>query len=444
MDKKQRRQIKIDFENYRSSTITDMKPEYSTDEELNCGKITYNDKIYYIDQHDKDRIINFNKKFTFVNKTDMYPSFCYNYKNFTYRDFIYSYNPEHIYFVFKNDNPLDLRKCNVNVYHNYYKNISDKCEIIEYIEGHKYERGQDANVMKNPLFRIKENDKSYLLMHCEKDTIVKLCSISYQKILDYELKNNNGNKITWFKHQNGYILCSNNLYIHQVITGCYGNGKGTKNISVDHIDQDPLNNTFENLRIATREEQEQNSKGIKSETLRERSSKKDLPEGIVYAMLKKHVYYNSEFYNKEKTKTREFFRVEHPKLDKPWATSKSEKVSILEKLCKANKVVDDLELDIYPEKEGIQLPKYYSLTVIRDKPHLVFEKRVEIKGGEGEGEGTEKKKKEIKRLTIKMILPTDYDLDEQLDKLNEKVKIKYPDIYPDIYSDIYPDIYSDN
>jgi hypothetical protein len=417
MDKKQRKQIKIDFENYRSPTDTTyMKPEYSTDEELNCGKITYNDKIYYVDQHDKDRIINFNKKFTFVNKTDIYPSFCYNYKKFTYRDFIYSYNPEHVYFVFKNDNPLDLRKCNVNVYHHYYKNIASKYEIIGYIEGHICQKGQDANVMKNPLFKIKENDKEYLLMYCEKNIIIKLCSISYQKILDYELKINNGNKITWFKLQSGYILSNIKLYVHQIITGCYGNGKGTKNISVDHIDQDPLNNTFENLRIATREEQEQNSKGIKPGTVRERSSKKDLPEGIVYSMMRKHVYYNNEFYNKEKTKVREFFRVEHPKLDKSWATSKSEKVSILEKLEKANKVVDDLENDIYPEKEGILLPKYYSLTVMRDKLHLVFEKRVEMEDGKKN------------RLSIKMVLPEEYDLTEQLNKMDEKIKSKYPDI----------------
>lgn len=49
-----------------------------------------------------------------------------------------------------------------------------------------------------------------------------------------------------------YILShfeTSGLHIHQIITGCYGNGKGTKTISVDHIDQDPLNNTWENLRI---------------------------------------------------------------------------------------------------------------------------------------------------------------------------------------------------
>lgn len=40
-----------------------------------------------------------------------------------------------------------------------------------------------------------------------------------------------------------------------------------------------------------------------------------------------------------------------------------------------NKIVDDLENDIYPNKDTPTLPKYVSLIVMRDKPHLVFEKK---------------------------------------------------------------------
>ena len=401
---------KIDNKNTHNFNNTEiMKPKYSTNEKLMCGVIEYNSKIYLVDLNDKDRIINFNKNFVFVNETDIYPSYCYNYKRFSYLDFIFNYNQETVYFIFKNDNHCDLRRNNVEIYHIYHKNISQKYEIIEYMRGHYLTMGQDANLMKNPIWRIKENEKEYILMYCEKDTICKLCPESYQKILDYENNSNNRNKITWFKLQNGYIMGSTNLYIHQIIMGCYGNGKGTKNVSVDHIDQNPLNNTLRNLRIATRKEQEQNTKGIKDGTQRERSSKKDLPDGITYEMFKKYVYYNREFYNKEKTKEREFFRVEHPKLDKPWATTKSEKVSILEKLAQANKVVDDLENDIYPEKGEPTLPKYVSLVVTREKPHLVYEKRI-VDG---------------KRLNIKMVLPEEYDLHDQLAILNEKIKEKY-------------------
>ena len=401
---------KIDNKNTHNFNNTEtMKPKYSTNEKLMCGVIEYNSKIYLVDLNDKDRIINFNKNFVFVNETDIYPSYCYNYKRFSYLDFIFNYNQETVYFIFKNENQYDLRRNNVEIYHIYHKNISQKYDIIEYMRGHYLTMGQDANLMKNPIWRIKENEKEYILMYCEKDTICKLCPESYQKILDYENNSNNRNKITWFKLQNGYIMGSTNLYIHQIIMGCYGNGKGTKNVSVDHIDRNPLNNTFDNLRIASQNEQQTNSKGILPGTQRERSSKKDLPDGITYEMFKKYVYYNREFYNKEKTKEREFFRVEHPKLDKPWATTKSEKVSILEKLAQANKIVDDLENDIYPEKSEPTLPKYVSLVVTREKPHLVFEKRIV--------DGT--------RLNIKMVLPEDYNLQDQIAILNEKIKAKY-------------------
>ena len=387
-----------------------MKPVYSTNIELLCGVIEFNNKTYLVDLSDKDRIINFNKTFVFANDDDLYPSYAYNYKRFTYLDFIFSFNQESVHYIFKNENPLDLRRCNVEIYHFYHKNILEKYTVVEYINGHYLTMGQDANVMKNPIWKIKDNNKEYLLMYCEKNTICKLCIESYQKILEYEINKNNGKKITWYKHQNGYILCSLNLYIHQIIAECYGNGKGTKNVSIDHIDQNPLNNSLENLRVATRKEQEQNSKGIKPGTKRERkTSAKDLPEGIIQDMLKKYVVYYQEWLDAEHTKQREFFKVEkHPKLDKPWATTKSNKVSILEKLAQANKVVDDLDNNIYPERENPTLPKYVSLIVMRDKPHLVFEKR-----------------NDEKRLNFKMILPDEYDLDEQISIFKVKIREKY-------------------
>ena len=381
-----------------------MKPVYLIDDTLLCGKIEYGNNTYLMDLKDRDSIINFNKKFTFANHRDTYPSYPCNFKRITYLTFIHKFNERDLYF--ENGNVFDLRKCNVSICRHYYhKYVCDNYDVIEYVEGHFQTNGSDAYIIKNPLWKIRENGREYLLMYCGKNTLCKLCRKSHDKILDYEAFNKK--KLTWFKLANGYIMCSINLYIHQIITGCYGNGKGTKNISVDHIDRDPLNNSFENLRVATREEQEQNSKGIAAGTLKARSHTKTLPDGLTHDMLKKYVYYNREFYDKAKTKEREFFRVEHPKLGKIWSTSKSNAVSITKKLEQANKVVDDLENNVYPEKDNV-LPKYVSLAIMRDKPHLVFERRLNDV-----------------RMSIKMVLPMDYDLVEQIAILNGKIKAKY-------------------
>ena len=119
--------------------------------------------VDFVDLDDKDRIINFNKNFVFVNETDIYPSYCYNYKRFSYLDFIFNYNQETVYFIFKNENQYDLRRNNVEIYHIYHKNISQKYEILEYTRGHYFTMGQDANFMKNPMWKIKENGKGRII-----------------------------------------------------------------------------------------------------------------------------------------------------------------------------------------------------------------------------------------------------------------------------------------
>jgi len=341
------------FDDVTEITIEMSKPIYSTDNELNCGNIHYADKKYMLDFETRDKIINFKKKFVFVNETDIYPSYNYNGNCINYLQFIFGFKDINVNYVFKNNNIYDLRKSNVICYHHYHEQLCIKHDILEYIPGHYAMNGVDPYYMKNPLWKIKENDDIYLLMYCEKDTVCKLSIESYQKILDFEKNSNNNNKLTWHKHSNGYILCSyKSLFIHQIIMNCFGNGKGTKHLSVDHIDRNPINNRLENLRLASREEQEQNSKGIMKGTKRARkSSAKPLPEGITQDMMRKYVNYYEEVVGKNKDKIRSFFKIEtHPKLEKIWTGTKSNKIPILEKLTIINKVVDDLENDIFPAK----------------------------------------------------------------------------------------------
>ena len=405
-----------------------LNPVYGIDEQLNCGTITYktHNKTFLVDMVDRDKFLNSRISFVFF-ENDLYPSFSRNYQRVSILKFLYYCDDDLTHCTFKNNNPMDLRRCNVQMFHFFHETIAKQYEtIIEYIPGHILNVGQDANIMKNPKWIVKEkistkennSCKEIIVMYCEKDTICKLCPDSLRIIKEFEKEQ--GRCITWFKGQNGYILGTTPdrkmIYIHQVIMNCYGNGKGTKTISVDHIDQNPLNNSLENLRIATREEQEQNCNGIKEGTKRQRkSSAKPLPDGITQESMKKYVVYYHEWLDKEHTKQREYFKVEkHPKLDdKPWIGTKSGKISILEKLAEANKAVEDLDNDILPQarSENVSiLPTHISLTNVKDKNYLVYDER---------------DKDNNKRKNMKMVLPVDYDLQEQLLIFQEKIKAKY-------------------
>ena len=125
-----------------------------------------------------------------------------------------------------------------------------------------------------------------------------------------------------------------------------------------------------------------------------------LPLGITHNMMKKYVvYYREMMYLKNgKQIPREYFKVEsHPRLNKPWVSSKSVKISLIEKLNDANQVVDDLEglvskdaavaaaaapenLTTIFEKTSKQLPKYTMLRIVKDTPEtttlsLVYDKK---------------------------------------------------------------------
>jgi hypothetical protein len=153
------------------------------------------------------------------------------------------------------------------------------------INGHIKTKGKHSNIMKNPLWIIQENGEEFLLMYCEAESIVKLCRKSYSIIKEYE--SINGYSLTWFIGQNGYVSThipnsNNSIYMHQLIMKCYGNGKGTSTVSIDHIDRDPLNNTLSNLRFATCKEQNNNQKGVIPGTKRNRQHQaRELPDGIV-------------------------------------------------------------------------------------------------------------------------------------------------------------------
>ena len=392
------------------NNMEQIKPIYDIDDTLKECKIIYGDRIYILNSELFCKILNFDRYFRIHNINDDYPCYKINNKYIDFLEFAYGLKTENYNLNFLNGNKYDIRDNNIIIENKSFKELLKEFNVIEHIyNGTRVKEGRYSGQYKNPVCKIlnEKNEEKYLML-CNRNIMCILCHHSYKMIREFEKKNNYEIPIIWSYLENGYILGNNKLYIHQVITDCYGNGKGTKNISVDHIDQNPLNNCFNNLRIVTREEQEQNSKGIKEGTKRERKhNARDLPEGINQDMLKKYVVYYKECYNKEKDLWREFFKIEkHPKLDKHWIGSKSEKISIKDKLIEANKIVEDLDNDTYEKKER-ELPIYYNFN--KPKTHIVYDRKLD----------------DGKRENLKMKLPKNYDLREQLTLIQTKVREKY-------------------
>ena len=291
---------------------------------------------------------------------------------------------------------------------------------VTFKPGHTKAVGRTAHQVKNPLWEIantQTGEITRIIMYCEPCHYCELCPTSYQKILEYETNHNKGEKMTWYRTQHNYISChSNDVFIHQVIMDTWRQGNYAENTNVvAHIDRNPLNNRYDNLRIATLQEQQKYNSASGCDTKRERKQNaKELPLGLTQDMMKCYVSYYHEWLNTEHTKSREFFKVEHPKLEKPWMTSKSEKVPLLQKLEHANNVASDLEKGIFPDAtssaatETVSLPKYVSLSVVREKPHIVYERR---------HDGS--------RVSLRMILPANYILKDEIVKLKQKVEAKY-------------------
>ena len=333
-----------------------IRPSYEQIADKNCMRVVYPHTSFYMDYEDIAKIMNSPKQFHFQHKNDKYPSYKYNYRFVNYLESLYG-NGDIDNFIFINGNECDLRRCNIENIHPKHKYVCENYNVIEYIRGH-YPTYKHHTIMKNPIWKIMQNDKVRILMYCEVDCFCILCPESYQKIIEFEKNECNGRKLTFAKMTNGYIAthvsANKVLFIHQIIMNYFGNGRGTKNISIDHIDRNPLNNAMDNLRLATREEQEQNTTGIAPNTKKSRQyNARPLPQGITQDMMRKCVVFYSRLHNKETGMRREYFVVEnHPLLNgKKWESTKSAKLSILEKLAQANKTVEDLDKGILPGKK---------------------------------------------------------------------------------------------
>lgn len=308
---------------------------------------------------------------------------------------------------FKDNDYLNLKKENIDFVDIY--NIKSKYNIIKEISGHiKYlgkSAGQELNWGYEVLDPKEKSNESFILFHCKIDTFTKI-NKEYLKKIKY-FKNQ---ELTWYMTKCGYVGAhykeDNNekiIYLHQLVADWYGHGKGQ--LSVDHINQDKLDNRINNLRIVN-----QSTQNINTGKRKRKYNAKELPKEIKQSDLPKYVVYYKECYNKKDNKWREFFKIEkHNKLEKPWATSKSNKISITEKLEQAKNKLHKLESGILTDSDDdqIKLPKYITTKIIKNKNHLVFDRRCDNI-----------------RYNLKMVMKSDNIL-EELDMFKNKITKKY-------------------
>ena len=209
-------------------------------------------------------------------------------------------------------------------------------KLISEHKGHRVKIGSTTGTYSNP-YKIWDNgDEIIVEMFDNKGLSFFFDYKDVKKVL--LVKTSKGNRATWYTTRTGtttdgtrdliYVCCRNSqkmIYLHAFLMDHIGHGKGNK--SVDHIDQDPLNNRRSNLRIISQSEQNKNKP--------KRSRKKNarpLPDGLVQTDLPKYVIYYYEKQNND-LGYRDHFKIEkHPVIKNKWSTTKSMKISIRDKL----------------------------------------------------------------------------------------------------------------
>ena len=297
-------------------------------------------------------------------------------------------------------------------------------EILKKGESHLIKEGAYAGEYRNMYWKVRKDNLTYYLMHIKDNLYTKISKRDIDKVLFFKEK-----RTTWRLFQNGYVACTINLadkqkvyYLHQLILDVHDEDLTSFEKTVDHINCDKLDNRRNNLRLVNMSVQNANRDKVSR-----RCDAGELPDNLTQKDLPKYVIYRKEILNKETNRFREYFYIQnHPKLEKTWETTKSNKISIREKLKLAKLKLEYLEGLIseaqYNQQSGkpkpsipesdLNLPKYIRLTNERNKNHFIYEQRINNK-----------------RQNCRMVLQTD-NIKQELEKFIILVKNKYLDQCP--------------
>jgi hypothetical protein len=284
----------------------------------------------------------------------------------------------------------------------------DNCEIILRGEPYLITEGKCAGEYRNMYWKIKDSENNiYYIMHIKNNIITKISCDDINKVLIFYDK-----RRTWKLQQNGYISTTITInekqkvyYLHQLIMDVHNEDLTSFEKTVDHINRDKLDNRKENLRLVNMSVQNSNR-----DKQKRHHNACLLPEELELDNLPKYVCYRKEKLDEDKY--REYFYIcNHPKLER-WETTKSNKVSLKQKLELVIEKINELnEPDIIniPDDNELDLPQYIKLITFNDKYHLVFDWRSDI------------------RYSLKMILKS-CDIQTELNIFIDKINDKYSNL----------------
>jgi hypothetical protein len=145
-----------------------------------------------------------------------------------------------------------------------------------------------------------------------------------------------------------------------------------------------------------------------------------LPSTLADLNIPKYINYYNECYNNEKKLYREYFKIEkHPyqEKNKTYISSKSNKISIIEKLNQIKKILDELNANGTNDANDanvVILPKYISIknhTTDSNKFYLVYDK------------------KGASRCTLQVLYNKSFPLVDSLNSFLETIKNKFANTF---------------